>query len=176
LAFAHGEISRTLSEIIMASTIITPDRDAVVSEIEIAAPPDRIFRALTERDQAMRWGGNEKYQLTHWEMDARLGGKWSLASKERTGQGQFGSFVFEHHGEIVEFDPPRVLAYSWYANWHEDPSRRTVVRWELTPTKTGTHAKVTHSGLAPLPAACEGYSQGWPGLVQAVKNFVERTM
>ena len=34
----------------MASMHITPDQDAVVSEIEIAAPPERVFRALIERD------------------------------------------------------------------------------------------------------------------------------
>lgn len=158
----------------MAGTIITPDRDAVVTEIEIAAPPERVFRALTDREQAMQWGGNEQFQLTHWEMDARLGGKWSLASKEYSPQNPSDPFVYKHHGEIVEFDPPRVLAYSWFANWHEDPSHRTLVRWELTPSKTGTHVKVTHSNLKPLPAACEGYSQGWPGLVRAIKNFLEK--
>jgi uncharacterized protein YndB with AHSA1/START domain len=73
----------------------------------------------------------------------------------------------------VEVDRPRVLAYSWYANWHSDPSHRTLVRWELTPTPTGTHVKLTHSGLAALPDACTGYSQGWPGLLEQVKNFVE---
>jgi hypothetical protein len=66
-----------------------------------------------------------------------------------------------------------VLAYSWFANWHEKPDHRTVVRWELTATKAGTHLKVTHSGLAQMPAACQGYSQGWPGLVQSLKNFAE---
>jgi len=71
-------------------------------------------------------------------------------------------------------DPPRLLAYSWFANWHENPSHRTVVRWELTPTKTGTHLKVIHSGLAQLPGLAQGYSQGWPGLVEALKNYLEK--
>jgi len=37
----------------MASTIITPDQDAVVSEIHIAAPPDRVFQALIDPKQVM---------------------------------------------------------------------------------------------------------------------------
>jgi uncharacterized protein YndB with AHSA1/START domain len=158
----------------MASTRITPDRDAVVSEIEIAAPPERVFQALIDRKQAMQWGSAGDFEMTQWEMDVRPGGKWRFVSKERRAKHPPGSEGFDHHGEVLELDPPRVLAYSWFANWHENPEQRTMVRWELTPTKSGTRVKVTHSGLAQLPAACQGYSQGWPGLLQAFKNFLEK--
>jgi uncharacterized protein YndB with AHSA1/START domain len=153
----------------MPKTIITPDRDAVVSEIEIAAPPDRVFEALVNREQALQWGNSEAFQIMQWEFDARPGGKWRLLSRERSTTREF-----DHHGDVVEVDRPRVLAYSWYANWHSDPAHRTLVRWELTPTPGGTHVKLTHSGLAALPDACTGYSQGWPGLLEQVKNFVEQ--
>ncbi|MFZ0291797.1 MAG: SRPBCC domain-containing protein [Candidatus Sulfotelmatobacter sp.] len=156
----------------MATTKITPDNDAVVSEIEIAAPPQRVFRALIDREQALQWGTNDAFEMTLWEMDVRPGGKWRFVSKERKGAG--AGKDFDHHGEIVEIDPPRLLSYSWFANWHENPSHPTLVRWELIPTKAGTRLKVTHSGLAALPGACQGYSQGWPGLVQSLKNFVEK--
>jgi uncharacterized protein YndB with AHSA1/START domain len=149
---------------------ITPDNDSVVTAIEIAAPPERVFRALTERDQALQWGGGKDFQITHWEMDARVGGKWRLVSKQRAAQGQ----IVEHFGEIIRFDPPHLLEYSWYANWHPDPKHRTIVRWDLTPTPTGTRLTVTHSGLAPLAGAAQGYGEGWPGLVLQVKNFVEK--
>ena len=156
----------------MATTKITPDNDAVVSEIEIADPPQRVFRALIDREQALQWGTNDAFEMTLWEMDVRPGGKWRFVSKERKGAG--AGKDFDHHGEIVEIDPPRLLSYSWFANWHENPSHPTLVRWELIPTKAGTRLKVTHSGLAALPGACQGYSQGWPGLVQSLKNFVEK--
>ena len=32
----------------MASTIVTPDQDSIVGEIDIAAPPERVFKALTD--------------------------------------------------------------------------------------------------------------------------------
>ena len=70
----------------MASTTITPDRDAVVSEIEITAPPERVFQALITREQAMQWGTNDAFEMTHWEMDARPGGKWRFVSRERSGK------------------------------------------------------------------------------------------
>ncbi|HUO26715.1 MAG TPA: SRPBCC domain-containing protein [Candidatus Aquilonibacter sp.] len=154
----------------MATAKITPDRDAVVSEIEIAAPPERVFPALIEREQALQWGKSDQYEITEWEMDARLGGRWRFVSTERKAGGQ----IYRHHGEILEIDPPRVLAYTWITSWQPDPSKVTVVRWELTATKQGTHLKLTHSGLAPISGAAEGYSQGWPGLLQQIRDFVEK--
>jgi uncharacterized protein YndB with AHSA1/START domain len=80
---------------------------------------------------------------------------------------------FECHGEILEYDPPRVLVYTWIANWHDDVKRSTVVRWELTPKAGGTLVKVTHSGLTHLPIARKDYTGGWPGVVESLKKFVE---
>ena len=34
---------------------ITPGQDAVVTEIEMAAPPERVFAALTDPAQLMLW-------------------------------------------------------------------------------------------------------------------------
>ena len=153
----------------MATTRITPDKDAVVSEIEIAAPPDRVFEALTNRAQALQWGSNPAFRMTRWEMDARPGGTWRFTSLETA-----SSREYDHHGTMVEVDPPRVLAYTWFANFHKDPTHPTLVRWELTPIATGTHVRVTHSGLAKLPDECIAYSQGWPGLVAALKAYLEK--
>jgi uncharacterized protein YndB with AHSA1/START domain len=154
-----------------AKTHITPDNDAVVSEIDIAAPPERVFQALIDREQALQWGCGDAFEITLWEMDARPAGKWRFVSKERKEIG--GGRSIDHHGEILQIDPPWLLEYTWFASWHPDPSHPTVVRWELTPTKAGTHLKVTHRGLAPLQGAAQGYGQGWPGLLQQIKNFVE---
>lgn len=153
----------------MTKTNITPDRDAVISEIEIAAPPERVFEALVNREQVSRWSNSDAYQLVHWELNAQVGGKWRSTSREKT-----SSKLFDHWGEVVELERPRILAYTWFANWHSDQSHPTMVRWELTSTGAGTRLKVTHRGLAPLPGACEGYSQGWPGLLEAVKATVEK--
>jgi uncharacterized protein YndB with AHSA1/START domain len=153
----------------MATVSITPDRDTVVSEIEIAAPPERVFQALVNRDQALRWGTSESYETTQWDLDAHPGGSWRFTAKQlKSGK------EYKHHGEVLEVDPPRLLCHTWLADFHEVPSQRTIVRWELTPTKTGTRLKVTHSGLAPLPVSGKSYAEGWPSLLQHVKKFVEK--
>jgi uncharacterized protein YndB with AHSA1/START domain len=156
----------------MNATIITPNQDAIISEIQISAPADRVFKALTDGGELTRWFTSPECPVKSWNMDARIGGRYSYATEK-------GSIVvngvseFECHGEILECDPPRVLAYTWIGNWHDDPASRTVVRWDLTPSQGGTHVKVTHSGLASLPIARKDYSGGWPGVVEMLKKFVE---
>jgi uncharacterized protein YndB with AHSA1/START domain len=85
-----------------------------------------------------------------------------------------GVDVVRHDGELLEIDPPRLLVYSWLANFHDNPKHRSIVRWELTPTKSGTHVKLTHSGLAAEPRACKEYAGGWPGVLQELKTSSEK--
>ncbi len=156
----------------MPKVIITPDQDSIVTEIDIAAPPSRVFEALTDPIQLMRWFTDASCPVKSWQMDARLGGSYSYATEK----GSFevnGVSEFQCRGEIVEFDPPRLLVYTWIANWHLEPQRRTTVRWELTPTAAGTHLRVTHSGLAQEPEARKDYSGGWPGVVEKLRQFAE---
>lgn len=152
----------------MATVFLTPDQDAVVSEIEIAAPPRRVFAALTDPEQNKQWGRSPAFTITLWEMDPRVGGAWRFVSLE---SGQNREYL--HHGKVLEFDPPRVLAYTWFANWHEQPSRRNVVRWKLTASRDGTKVKVTHSGLTAEAKSRQGYYQGRPGLLALLKKFLE---
>jgi uncharacterized protein YndB with AHSA1/START domain len=158
----------------MTSTIITPDQDAIISEIQIAAPPERVFEALTQSDQLARWWTTPECPLEFFEMEARRGGRWHFKTKPSATVTVNGVNEFEAIGEVLEFDPPRLLAYTWIANWHEDKLRRTVVRWDLTPASGGTKVKVTHRGLAQEPAARKDYSGGWTGVVEMLKKFVER--
>lgn len=64
----------------MATTQITPDNNTVVAEVFIAAPPDRVFDALTDPRQMTQWWGEKGlYRLTENKVDLRVGGKWSTA-------------------------------------------------------------------------------------------------
>jgi len=157
----------------MTQATVTADLDAIVSEIDVAAPAPRVFQALTDRSELIRWFTDASCPVKLWEMDARLGGRYRYATEKGTVVIN-GVSEFECYGEIVEFHPPRLLAYTWVGNWHLDKQRKTLVRWELTPTASGTHVKVIHSGLAEEVAARRDYSGGWPGVLQALKNFTEQ--
>src|ERR1700746_763702 len=114
----------------MPTTIITPSQDAIVSEIEIAAPAERVFKALSDAGELQRWFRSPECPTKFWKMDARVGGHYLYPTPKR-------SIVVNENiylgweGEILECHPPRLLVYTWIANWHDDPKSRTVVRWEL---------------------------------------------
>jgi uncharacterized protein YndB with AHSA1/START domain len=156
----------------MAASATNP-QDSVVTEIEIAAPPERVFAALTDARQMKRWWISPICDETFWEMDPRVGGKWGFSTTPAT-QSINGVNEFKCRGEILQFEPPRLLVYTWVANWNDKPESTTVVRWELTATPTGTRLKVTHSGLADQKVARELYRGGWPGVVDNLKKFVEK--
>jgi len=149
------------------------NNDAIVTEIQIAAPPDRVFKALTDPKALMRWFNSPECPVKSWEMDARPGARYRYSTEQGTIVVNNVSEL-ECHGEILEIDPPRLLVYTWIANWQDDKSRRTIVRWELTPEATGTRVKVTHSGLAEEDIARKDYSGGWPGVLENLKTFAEK--
>jgi len=59
----------------MATATISPDQDFINAEIFIAAPPERVYQALTDPEQAPRWWGQAgMYRVTGWQADLRPGG------------------------------------------------------------------------------------------------------
>lgn len=156
----------------MSTTVITPNQDALVSEIHISAPPERIFQALIDPKQVLQWWTSEQCQIESFALEPRKGGRWHYDSRQSE-MSVNGVSKFRCEGELLEYDPPHVLAYTWIANWHDRPAQRTVVRWELAASGKGTLLRVTHSGLADLPTARKDYSGGWPGVLRQVKQFVE---
>ena len=85
----------------MATDAITPDHDVVTCEIFIAAPPARVFQAITDPRQLPQWWGTKEiYRVTSFESDLRVHGKW--ASKGVSNNGE----TFQVSGEYLEVDPP----------------------------------------------------------------------
>jgi uncharacterized protein YndB with AHSA1/START domain len=159
----------------MPKALTTPDHDSVICEVEIAAPADVVFRALTQADLLKQWwdGSDGPCRVKLWEFEPRLGGRHRHVAYDPAGKMQInGLSEFEVHGEVVEFDPPRTLAYTWFANFHSLAGHATLVRWELTPTAGGTVVRMTHSQLKPLTEGAS-YAQGWPGVIEHLKRFAE---
>ncbi len=145
---------------------MSPDPDVIVSEIEIAAPPERVFQALIDPSQVVRWWGQTGiYRCTEFQNDLRPGGKWLNAGLDREGR------RFEISGEYLEIVPPRLLVESWMATWTGNV--KTTVRWELEPVSQGTLVRIRHSGLAAHPELGKSY-QGWPRLLGWLQALLER--
>jgi len=166
----------------MTAANVGSEQDAISVEIEIAASPERVFNALTNAKQLFTWWGKEpSVELSVFEMDARRGGKWRFRCRPTPGvdQGPVGEQLrrngaeqYEAHGEVLEYDPPRLLVWSWIANWHDQPAHPTIVRWELTPTPSGTRVQVTHSGLSREHIARKDYTPGWLGVLKLLDDHL----
>ncbi len=164
----------------MATVAITPDQDTVTGEIFIAAPPARVFEAITDPAQMTRWWGAQNlYRVREWKADLRVGGKWSSE-----GVGMDGN-SFRIDGEYLEIDPPRLLVHTWIASWAS--ALKTIVRWELEAQSvhslhtggpqragTGTLVKIRQEGFAGNPAAAASHSEGWKRVMGWLVAYVER--
>ena len=143
-----------------------PNPDAIVSEIRIAAPPERIFQALTDPAQVVKWWGQAGiYRCTKFECDLRLGGKWKAAGVDGSGR----EFIVA--GEYLEVERPRRLVSSWTATWTGDA--KTTVSWELEAADGSTLVRIRHSGLAAHPGLAQAY-RGWPRMLQWLQALIER--
>ena len=66
----------------MPTAIITPDQDTIVSEIDISAPPERVFKALSDAAELKRWFRNPECPTKFWMMDARVDGHYGYATEK----------------------------------------------------------------------------------------------
>jgi uncharacterized protein YndB with AHSA1/START domain len=163
----------------MATAVLTPDQDAIIAEIFIAAPPARVFQAISDPAQLQRWWGQTGlYHVTKATADLRPGGKWRSDGVGADGK----SFYVE--GEYLEVDPPRLLVHTWIGSFH---TQKTVVRWELEsqsvhglapsgPKKagTGTLVRVRHEGFAGNLQSATEHGEGWKRVLGWLEAFVER--
>ena len=146
---------------------ISTTDDAVIADIEIQAPPEAVYAAITDPAQLSQWwGDDDTYHADQWEIDLRVGGRYVSRGKGKDGK------PFEVRGEYLEVDPPRVLVQTWIASFGGEAA--SVVRWELAPSGRGTRLKMTHSGLRPFPPLKDMYSNGWPRVIGWLKGFSER--
>jgi uncharacterized protein YndB with AHSA1/START domain len=164
----------------MATATITHDQNAVIAEIFIAAPPARVFQAISDPSQLPRWWGQSGlYHVTQSTMDVRPGGKWRSDGVGADGQ------TFFVEGEYLEVDPPRLLVHTWKGSY--GPQVTTVVRWELEPqtvnalhpsgpkkSGTGTLVRVRQEGFKGDVASATGHLEGWKRVLGWLEAFVER--
>jgi uncharacterized protein YndB with AHSA1/START domain len=164
----------------MATATITPDQNMIVAEIFIAAPPARVFQAISDPTQLPKWWGQSGlYHVTKSTMDVRPGGRWRSDGIGADGQ------AFFVEGEYLEVDPPRLLVHTWNGSY--SPHVTTVVRWELEPhavnalhpsgprkSGTGTLVRVRQEGFKGDVASASGHMEGWKRVLGWLEAFVER--
>jgi uncharacterized protein YndB with AHSA1/START domain len=112
---------------------------SVVVERDIAHPPEKIWRALTQPHLIAEW-------LMKNDFAPSLGHSFKLT-------GDWGSVDCQ----VQAIEPNKTLAYSWDAMGLE-----STVTWTLTPTDAGTHLRMEQAGFRPdQEQAFQGARFGW---------------
>jgi uncharacterized protein YndB with AHSA1/START domain len=127
----------------------------------IETTPEKLWQALTEGDFTERyWFG------------VRLTSDWTIGSSFQMVRTD-GSV--SDAGKVVEYDPPRRLAYT-FVNLSdqykgEPPALATFV---LEPHGKLVKLTVTQQGFVQGGKFLAGVSQGWPAILSSLKSLLER--
>jgi uncharacterized protein YndB with AHSA1/START domain len=127
------------------------------------APIEKVWRAITDRDQMKQW----YFDLQNFKLE--VGNEFSFVGTDNDCKD------WVHLCRVTEIIPNKKFAHTWrYEGFDGD----TTVIWELFAEGAFTRVKLTHSGLETLPPlrsfARECFAEGWTGLVgESLKNFVE---
>lgn len=126
----------------------------ILASVDIAVPPARVFAALTDGDEIIRWWGNPQvYTTTSWHTDFQVGGCWRADGVGADGR------PFYVEGEFLEIEAPHRLVQTWEPQW--DAGARTTLIYQLTAIEGGTRLVVRHEGFKGRPETCQAHSDGW---------------
>jgi uncharacterized protein YndB with AHSA1/START domain len=148
---------------------VTADREKgiVTGYVDIAAPPERVFRALSTDEMAQWWGQEGMYRTADYKIDLRPGGTWSCVATNPAGQ------TSTVGGEYITVDPPKTLEYTWVPSWDNfTPSR---VRIDIEPTANGSRVKVLHTGFEGREQMTDNHADGWSRVFGWLATYLTRS-
>jgi uncharacterized protein YndB with AHSA1/START domain len=120
-------------------------------------PPERVWRALTDRRALSQW-------LMETDFEPTLGHRFTFRSRPQPGWDGIT------YCEVTELDPPRRLAYTWRGGPGKDRplTLDTVVRFTLTPEGSGTRLTLEHTGFSGLKSVLVSFMMkaGWAKMLR----------
>ncbi len=127
----------------------------------IATTPEKLWQALTSPEFTSRYWGNRTIHSV-WEEGAPV-------EMRRKDGGH------DWHGEVLRFDPPRTLAYTFCVRPGGEgaPELRSRVTFELKPLGETVMLTVTHEDFEPDDSLLESISHGWPAILSSLKSLLE---
>ena len=145
--------------------------DRIEKSIEIAAPVERVWRALTDHAEFGEW------------FRVKLEGPFAPGEVSR---GRITHPGYEHvtwQATVQRMEAPRYFSFTWHP-YAVDPAvdysgeTPTLVEFRLEPTPAGTRLTVTESGFDALPShrrpdALRMNEGGWTIQVQNIRAHVE---
>lgn len=135
----------------------------ILASVEVAAAPERVFRALASAEVAEWWGSPSTYHVTRWTGDVRVGGTWRSEGRSASGES------FAVSGEYLEVDPPRLLVHTW--RYEKEPDAVTTVRIRIDAIAGGSRVTVRHEGFTDA-MSCDSHTRGWETVLGWLTRYV----
>ncbi|MGV8840923.1 MAG: SRPBCC family protein [Bauldia sp.] len=140
-----------------------PETRSVVVEREIAAPPEKIWRALTQPHLLQEW-------LMQNDFRPAVGHRFNLRKDA-------GGYPIVIDCEVLALDEPKKLAFSWnYTVGDPAYDTATVVTFTLTPTGGGTtHLRMEQAGFrTDQRQALAGATAAWREFMDELLGLLTR--
>jgi len=131
--------------------------------IDIDAPPERVWEALTTPDEISKW-----FFGVDTESDWQVGGVL-------VHRGVYQGHPYEDKGEILELDPPTRFVHTHWSPMSglpDRPENAQRVTWTLEPSRSGTTLTVDEENL-PSEEAKETSDKSWPLALQGLRSLLE---
>ena len=137
------------------------DRIDHVYSIYIKATPERVWRAITDGDDTLRY-----YYGTRVSSDWQRGSKLTYAYPD-------GSLAAD--GEVLEIDPGRSVEMSFHPRWDPEIDAEGPVKmvWLVEPTQDGGSRLTVTSALVPGSKTEADFSGGVVYIASGLKTYLE---
>ena len=153
-----------------ARAVLDPATGTVTATVDLACPPERVYRMLITAETERWWGSPGTYAMREWNAELRPGGTWRVVVCFADGRQLPAS------GSFVEFDPPeRVVQTRRYEFDHPTLGRRpTLVTYRLTPRGGGARLTVVHEGFRGFDDAAAEHALGWERVLGWLEPYARR--
>lgn len=132
-----------------------------VYTVFIKAPPERVWRAITDGDDTVRY-----YYGSHVASDWAAGSPITYAYAD-------GSVAAD--GQVLEIEPGRSLTIAFHPRWAPEIEAEGPVRmtWAVEAAEDGTTRLTVTSALVPGSRADAEFRTGNAYIVSGLKTFLE---
>jgi uncharacterized protein YndB with AHSA1/START domain len=141
--------------------------DGLVLQLKrvLAAPPERIFRMLTEPADLAKWWGPRGFTTPGIDLDLRVGGRYRFAMQPPDGD------LFHLSGEFLDIEPPSRLIYTF--RWEEPDAddRETVVTVLLGDVEGATQVSLSQ-GMFATEARLALHRSGWTDSLEKLGELI----
>ena len=130
-----------------------PELRTVIVERDIAFPPEKVWRALTQPHLIEDWLKMKPDFSAEVDRPYTMTAEWGAVE-----------------GRVLAAEPHRTLSYTWSAFGLE-----SVVTYTLTPTPKGTLLRVEQAGFpTTMEYAYQGAQQAWPEYLSAIETVLAK--